>query len=86
MENSDMSTGTVGKPMTGLEVKLVDWEEGSYRTSDKPRPRGKTLLYFDVRQVRNGIFSLSFASTMLPNTKVKLGNFQEKANKTFNLV
>ena len=42
MENSDMSTGTVGKPMTGLEVKLVDWEEGSYRTSDKPRPRGET--------------------------------------------
>ena len=43
MENKDMSTGTVGKPMTGLEVKLVDWEEGSYRTSDKPRPRGKSL-------------------------------------------
>ena len=38
-----MSTGTVGKPMTGLEVKLVNWEEGSYRTSDKPRPRGKSL-------------------------------------------
>ena len=44
MENSDNSTGTVGKPMTGLEVKLVDWEEGSYRTSDKPRPRGNLKI------------------------------------------
>ena len=45
MENSDMSTGTVGRPMTGLEVKLVDWEEGSYRTSDKPRPRGNYKVF-----------------------------------------
>ena len=33
MENSDLSTGTVGKPMTGLEVKLIDWEEGNYKVS-----------------------------------------------------
>ena len=48
MENSDMSTGTVGRPMTGLEVKLVDWEEGSYRTSDKPRPRGNCIYMLKV--------------------------------------
>ena len=34
MENEDMSAGTVGKPMTGLEVKLVDWEEGGYRQAN----------------------------------------------------
>ncbi len=28
MENSDLSTGTVGRPMTGVEVALVNWEEG----------------------------------------------------------
>ena len=31
MENADLSTGTVGKPMTGVEVRLVDWEEGNYK-------------------------------------------------------
>lgn len=41
MENSDLTTGTVGRPMTGLEVKLIDWEEGNYKVVDKPNPRGK---------------------------------------------
>ncbi len=27
--------------MTGVEVALVDWEEGQYRVADKPRPRGE---------------------------------------------
>ena len=31
MENEDMSAGTGGKPMTVLQVRLVDWEEGGYR-------------------------------------------------------
>ena len=58
MENSDMSTGTVGRPMTGLEAKLVDWEEGSYRTSDKPRPRGNKLpqLIFSSSSIRSYCF------------------------------
>ncbi len=44
MEAEDLSTGTVGRPMTGLEVKLVDWEEGNYRVTDQPRPRGEVWL------------------------------------------
>ena len=44
MENSDLTTGTVGKPMTGLEVRLINWESGSYRVTDRPNPRGKCLL------------------------------------------
>ena len=44
MENSDMSTGTVGRPMTGLEVKLVDWAEGNYMVADTPRPRGEIII------------------------------------------
>jgi long-chain acyl-CoA synthetase len=44
MENIDLSTSTVGKPMTGMEVKLVDWDEGSYRVTDKPHPRGEICL------------------------------------------
>lgn len=36
-----MSTATVGKPMTGVEVKLIDWAEGGYKVTDQPHPRGK---------------------------------------------
>ena len=44
MENIDLTSGTVGKPMTGVEVRLVDWEEGNYRVTDTPYPRGEILL------------------------------------------
>merc|ERR1719273_1116163 len=44
MENYDVSTGTVGKPMTGLQVKLVDWEEGNYKVTDRPNPRGEIII------------------------------------------
>eukprot|EP00093_Oithona_nana_P001045 01045.XXX_2991_4_1 [CDS] Oithona nana genome sequencing. len=44
MENGDLSTGTVGKPMTGLHVKLIDWKEGNYNVTDRPNPRGEIVL------------------------------------------
>ena len=44
MENGDLSTGTVGKPMTGLHVKLIDWKEGNYKVTDRPNPRGEIVL------------------------------------------
>ena len=44
MEFDDLSTGTVGKPMTGLEVRLMDWEEGNYRVVDSPKPRGEIVV------------------------------------------
>ena len=36
----DNSTGRVGPPLQGIQVKLIDWEEGNYRVSDLPNPRG----------------------------------------------
>merc|ERR1719245_1886511 len=48
MENHDVTTGTVGKPMTGLKVKLVDWEEGNYKVTDRPNPRGEIVLGGDT--------------------------------------
>merc|ERR1719357_375796 len=40
----DMRVGIVGGPMAGMEVRLIDWEEGNYRITDKPYPRGELVL------------------------------------------
>jgi long-chain acyl-CoA synthetase len=34
-------TGTTGDPMPCCAVKLANWEEGNYRVSDFPNPRGE---------------------------------------------
>jgi len=40
----DLSTGRCGPPLACLEMMLRDWEEGGYRSSDKPLPRGEVLV------------------------------------------
>jgi long-chain acyl-CoA synthetase len=40
----DYSCGRVGPPLTCNELMLRDWEEGGYKTSDTPYPRGEVLL------------------------------------------
>ncbi|CAG9854208.1 unnamed protein product [Phyllotreta striolata] len=40
----DMSFGRVGAPCTICDIKLVSWEEGNYRVTDKPYPRGEIIL------------------------------------------
>ena len=45
MEMDDIvSTGRVGPPVQGVQIRLVNWEEGNYRVTDKPRPRGEILI------------------------------------------
>ncbi|XP_023327811.1 long-chain-fatty-acid--CoA ligase 4 [Eurytemora carolleeae] len=44
MEPEDATTGKVGPAMAGMEVKLINWEEGNYRVTDKPFPRGEILI------------------------------------------
>lgn len=39
-----MSTGRVGAPLTVNDFMLVSWEEGSYRITDKPYPRGEIII------------------------------------------
>lgn len=40
----DMTLGRVGAPCTNCDLKLVSWEEGNYRVTDKPHPRGEIIL------------------------------------------
>uniref|UniRef100_A0A8C7Y6S3 long-chain-fatty-acid--CoA ligase n=1 Tax=Oryzias sinensis TaxID=183150 RepID=A0A8C7Y6S3_9TELE len=40
----DYSTGRVGGPLVCCEIKLKDWTEGGYRSTDKPHPRGEILI------------------------------------------
>jgi len=44
MEWADGSVGKVGAPMAGMEIKLVNWEEGNYLVADTPRPRGEIII------------------------------------------
>lgn len=44
MDSHDRTTGRVGGPTTGCDIKLVDWEEGNYRVTDKPFPRGEIII------------------------------------------
>jgi len=44
MEWGDSSVGKVGAPMAGMEIKLVNWEEGNYLVKDSPRPRGEIII------------------------------------------
>jgi len=40
----DLTLGNVGGPMAGMEVRLIDWEEGNYKITDQPYPRGEMVV------------------------------------------
>nr|XP_053651172.1 long-chain-fatty-acid--CoA ligase 4-like [Cherax quadricarinatus]XP_053651173.1 long-chain-fatty-acid--CoA ligase 4-like [Cherax quadricarinatus]XP_053651174.1 long-chain-fatty-acid--CoA ligase 4-like [Cherax quadricarinatus]XP_053651175.1 long-chain-fatty-acid--CoA ligase 4-like [Cherax quadricarinatus]XP_053651176.1 long-chain-fatty-acid--CoA ligase 4-like [Cherax quadricarinatus]XP_053651178.1 long-chain-fatty-acid--CoA ligase 4-like [Cherax quadricarinatus]XP_053651179.1 long-chain-fat len=56
MDEDDISTGHSGGPNLGVFMKLVDWEEGNYRVTDKPNPRGEIVVGGIV--VSKGYFKL----------------------------
>ncbi|KAK4492905.1 hypothetical protein RD792_000232 [Penstemon davidsonii] len=43
-EYDDSSVGRVGPPLACCYIKLVSWEEGSYKITDKPMPRGEVVV------------------------------------------
>lgn len=43
-EWDDPSVGRVGPPIPCCYIKLVSWDEGGYKTSDKPMPRGEIVV------------------------------------------
>lgn len=40
----DRTRGRAGGPTTVCDLRLIDWEEGNYRVSDKPYPRGEIVI------------------------------------------
>ncbi|XVE95477.1 hypothetical protein REPUB_Repub02eG0100800 [Reevesia pubescens] len=43
-EVDDTSVGRVGSPLPCSFIKLIDWPEGGYLTSDSPMPRGEIVV------------------------------------------
>ncbi len=56
MDENDHSFGRVGAPLYGVKMKLIDWEEGGYRVSDSPNPRGEIVIGSDA--ISLGYFKL----------------------------
>ena len=40
----DMKTGNVGPPLAGVDIKLLNWEEGGYKINDTCGPRGEIVV------------------------------------------
>lgn len=47
--------GRAGYPLVSCEIRLRNWEEGQYRNTDRPHPRGEVLIGGKV--VANGYFA-----------------------------
>nr|CAB3463186.1 unnamed protein product [Digitaria exilis] len=43
-EYDDTSVGRVGAPLPCSYIKLIDWPEGGYLTTDSPMPRGEIVI------------------------------------------
>ena len=44
MNSDDITTGRVGGPNLGVLVRLIDWKEGGYLSTDKPFARGEIVV------------------------------------------
>ena len=42
--DDDPQVGLVGHPLVCCEIRLKNWDEGNYRNTDFPHPRGEILL------------------------------------------
>ena len=56
-------TECCGKPMTGAEGRLINWEEGNYKVTDQPNPRGEIILGGDsIAKVNCKDYSINVCS------------------------
>lgn len=54
-EEYDITVGRAGHPLVSCEIRLVDWDEGKYKNTDQPNPRGEILIGGKV--VADGYFA-----------------------------
>lgn len=40
----DYKTGLAGSVIPGVSIRLIDWDEGGYRSTDSPHPRGELYI------------------------------------------
>lgn len=52
----DMRYGRVGAPTTMCDIRLVNWEEGGYRVTNKPYAQGEIIIGGD--SVSRGYYKL----------------------------
>jgi len=43
-EFEELSAGNVGPPVGCIHIRLVNWEEGNYKVTDSPHPRGEVYI------------------------------------------
>lgn len=51
-----MTYGRVGAPTTMSDIRIVTWEEGGYRVTNKPYPQGEIIIGGD--NVSRGYYKL----------------------------
>ena len=42
--SDEISTGAAGPPLQGVQIQLINWDEGNYTVHDQPNPRGMFLF------------------------------------------
>jgi long-chain acyl-CoA synthetase len=70
MERADMTYGRVGAPSSLVDLRLINWEEGNYRVTNKPFPQGEIV-----------IGSENVAAGYFKNTEQTVENFFEEDGK-----
>lgn len=56
MDRQDMSYGRVGAPSSMCDIRLINWEEGNYRVTNKPYPQGEIVI--GGENISKGYFNL----------------------------
>lgn len=41
---NDLSLGRAGAPLSSCDFRLVNWDEGGYRITNKPHPQGEIVI------------------------------------------
>lgn len=70
MDPYDMTYGRAGAPSSLIDLKLINWEEGNYRVTNKPYPQGEIVI---------GSESIALGYYKLPETTAE--NFFEEDGK-----